>query len=639
MGDSSPIGRFIRWALPGVLAGVLSMPGRAETAHPSALYISPAGHNFRADAMPLQTAETVKASLEIAAKLGIRRVYWRGFQETYLLAHARFRKENFLIGSYWDWLRELDEKRGIHQAALRASGSLGIEIWGVWGLFDLGSDPREDAYCGAAAGMGPMVFEDTIRIDHPEAVPKDRQGIRTQCGSIRFQDPEIRRTLISRLVAIMDKGYDGLLLYTYAETLSLWFSGEFDRGAEGPLSSGEVTAFVRELRAGLLAKNKRLALQIDPRPVFRDTASPWLGLTPDVNTVGQVVIAWKDWLREGLLDEIVVAVPEGSQEDAARLAEEIMRDFPGTPVVLLSRRGKVPSSRAMIAVDARSPDFRARFLERALTADPLRLWAQTTSAPLISPGLLKSADSAAVVAAIGSLKDKPMIPWAPELLRIIRSHPGFPVRQQAAETLGSWGVAAAEMFDSLAADTDASVRRVAFQAAATLPVENRSRWLAPALRDADPYNRWIAVRGLSVTPRSSDSARVISGILQQDPDPTVRSAAAWMVRPGMEVGPGLFAALKERFIALHQEPAWRWEFRTVGAALLRSGPDGLEFLQACLSRTKPPGIADSAWRVIYVPQDGAALNLVDSSQAAEACRAYPRTPPAPQHPGHQPPPK
>ncbi|MCX6934995.1 MAG: HEAT repeat domain-containing protein [Verrucomicrobia bacterium] len=515
-----------------------------------------------------------------------------------------------------------------------------MEIWGVWGLFDLGSDPREDAYCGSAAGFGPLVFEDTIRIDHPEAVPKDSHGIRTQCGTIRFIDPIIRRTLIDRLTAIMDQGYDGLLLYTYSENLSLWFLGEFDRGSEGPLSASEVTTFVRELRAVLRAKKKHLALQIDPRTSFRDGPSPWLGLSPDVNNVGRVPIAWKDWLREGLLDEIVVAVPEGSKDEAVKLAEEIMQDFPKIPVVLLARHDPIPPSRAMAAVDARrSTNFQARFLEKARSLKPIRDWAKNSTTPLTDPQSLKKADSAAIVPAFLSLKTKPQIPWIPDLLSVIRSHPEFPVRQQAAETLGSWGIAATEALDSLITDKDSSVRRVAFQAAAELPPPSRIRWLEPALRDTDPYNRWIAVRGLLVTPGPTDSARVISGILQNDPDPTVRSAAAWMVRPGMTESPELFSALKNRFIALHDEPAWRWEFRTVGDALLRSGPDGLKFLHACLSKTKPPEIADSAWRVLYVPQDGAALKLVDSSQAAEACRAYLGRPPASQHPEHEPPTK
>ena len=630
MEDSFLIVRLIHWATPALLAGAVGMTGLAETVTPSALYVSPAGHNWRADGMPLHKASEVEASLRIAAKLGIQRVYWRGFQETYLLKHAYFRKENFLLSSYWDWLRELDGKRGIHQAAVKTSAELGMEIWGVWGLFDLGSDPREDAYCGSAAGFGPLVFEDTIRIDHPEAVPKDRHGIRTQCGTIRLIDPSIRRALIDRLTAIMDQGYDGLLLYTYSENLSLWFLVEFDLGSEGPLSASEVTMFVRELRTALKAKNKRLALQIDPRTSFRDGPSPWLGLSPDVNNVGRIPIAWKDWLRDGLLDEIVVAVPEGSMDKAVKLAEEIMRDFPKIPVVLLARHDPIPTSDARIAVDARrSISFQARFLEKAQSLKPLRDWAKNRTTPIKDSESLEKVDSAATVAALLTLKTKPQASMIPALLRAIRSHPEFPVRQQAAETLGSWGIAATEALDSLVTDKDASVRRVALQAAADLPPPSRTRWLKPALHDDDPYNRWIAVRGLLGTLQVSESTRIISEMLEHDPHPTVRSAAAWMVRPGMEMSPELFNALKNRFVSLHDDPAWRWEFRTVGDALLRAGKEGRDFLLTCLSKRKFPKLYDSAWRVLFIPQNGVGLELVDTSQATKSYLAYPSKEPPP----------
>ena len=591
---------------------------------PTALYISPAGHNFRSDGMPLQSAESVRASLLLSAKMGIKRVYWRGYQEQYLNRHALIRPANFSLFEYWEWLRELDENRGIHRAALQTAAEAGMEIWGVIGLFDHGSDPREDAYCGAASGFGPAIYTDSLRMEFPGEIPKDREGIRSQCGTIRLTNPLVRKKFIDRLSTLMDEGYQGLLLYTYTENLSLWFPGEFDRGKIGPLTAEEVTLFIRELRGELVKKNKRLALQIDPREAFRHLPSPWLGLTPTVNTIGNVPVAWEEWLSEGLLDEVVFSVPPGAEAESVAFAEEIAQKFPKVPVSLLARQAW-PKSSCSLAVDARSPEWRTQFQRRAESEVALQLWAECTDARAPELTTIFGSDSAAVVAALASATGSPSSPMALSVVSLVKHRNEFPLRAQAGETLGAWGAEASEALTLLAQDEDPSIRRVAFSAANKLtPFELARPLLDQAIRDPDPYNRWVGFRGLARASMDSTLQGAVVETLKNDPDPTVRSVAAWLVRPGMKIEPALFEALCARFVALHEDTSWSWEFRTVGDALYGNGPDGRAFLEECLKKEENANLADSAWRCLFVRQNGGNLDLVDLPTALKAYETYPK---------------
>jgi len=614
MGDLFPVARLLC---------VFCLIGGAIAQEPDALYISPAGHNYRADAMPLQSAETVRASLLLAREMGIRRVYWRGFQERYLNRHGKFQKENHLLADYWSWLRELDETRDIHRAAVKAGEEAGLEMWGVFGLFDLGSDPREDAYAAAAAGHGPAVFDDSLRLEFPDEIPKDRHGIRSQCGTLRFTNPEVRKKLIARLVALMDEGYQGLLLYTYSENLSLWFEGEFDRHGGGPLTGEEVTLFVRELRGALVKTNKRLALQVDPRAAFRYLPSPWLGLTSTANVIGNISIAWKDWLRDGVVDEIIFSVPVDAGPEAVALAKEMTEQFPKTGFSLLARNTIPPPSSIALTVDARSVDWRAKFLHRALSVNELRPWAESVEGRPV----LSAADSATVVATMSALCKSPSSASAIWLTDQVRNRHEFSVRQQAGETLGTWGSAAAEPLTALAADEDPAIRRVAFNAATKLASFEQARPLLElAIRDADAYNRWVGFRGMGRAPMDAAWQGILASAISSDPDPAVRSVAAWLVRPGIACEPGLFEALSKHFIALHREPSWNWEFRTVGNALINCGAKGRTFLEACLAQKEDANLADSSWRCLFVPQDGGKLNLVQLPEALKAYDLHPHKP-------------
>jgi len=604
------LSRAARFFLGVVVAAAFAASELALAAEPPSVYISPAGHNFRAEAMPLHSAKDVTASLELVKALGVKRVYWRGFQEDYLMRHAVVRKANFQLADYWDWMRETSEKGAIHKAALAVKG---LEVWGVFGLFDLGSDPREDAYCGAAAGYGPAVYQDSLREKYPEEIPLDIMGIRRECGPIRLRDPAIRRELIERLTALMDQGYAGLLLYTYAENLSLWHEGEFGT----PLEREEVEAFLRELKSAM--KGRKLGLQVDAREAFRQGPAPWLGLTPNTNTVGQISVAWEDWARKGLLDEVVFSIAPGAVAEATALCEEMMPKYPKVRFSLLTRETLPPESACPLTVDTRSSGFRAKFLERAEGSADLRAWAQGAKGEV--PELASLKDSAAITATLAALAKKPSAEASKWLVEILKGHLEFPVRQQAADTLAAWKKA--DLIHELASSDDPGVRRVAYYAANKLePFEKARPILERAVDDADAYNRWVGFRGLGRAPLDARMQDIlIRGLADQDA--TVRCVAAWLVRPGQKVPPALFNALSDRFVALHDEETWFWEYRTMGDALLNCGAAGRAFLEKCLADQNDAKLADSSWRCLYIPQSGGRLELVTKAHAEAAYRAYP----------------
>jgi hypothetical protein len=598
-----------------LLAGAFSllMPlGRAA----EAVYISPASINYRSREMPLHTAEEVRNVVRALRDMGVRRIYWRGFQEEYLLRHAFFRKENLPLHAYWAWVRELADERRIHAAALDEARELGMEVWGVWGLFDLGSDSREDAYCGAAAGFGPSVFEDTLRVDHPDKVPEDRFGIRRQAGTICLEDSRVRGTLVNRLMGILNEGYSGLLVYTYSETLSLDFIGEFD-GGERQLTAGGVKAFFVEMAAAAKAAKKSLALQIDARPAFRDGPSPWLGLTPDVNTVGDVALDWRGWLKSGIIQEVVISGPSDSEDKGRSLARDLMKEWPTARVHRLSREGLPSEGDENVVVDVRAAGFRSLFHQAATNYPALRDWcgAETNS-------LDKCGSSAAVVEWFRENAGNP--PLAADVLAcVVRRFNVYPVREQLAEALQKSGIAGRTVITELIASKDDDVRRIGYQAASGNAAIALQSWVETALSDPDPQIRWIAARALAGYPDPDERDRLIAAVIHDDPHPTVRSAAAWAVRAGSQPSAGVVAGLQQHFRDLHRAASPPWEAIPVGHALVRSGPRGVEFLRSLLASPGKASLADSAWRALYLPQDGSKLALTDPRLAQSYRRKHP----------------
>ena len=274
---------------------------------------------------PVDSPATVDALFDwLGGTYGIRRVYWRGEQDRMWLEHYLFRPENALYYDWWTgWVGHLSGEVRTDDLAVAAARRRGMQIYVFDGLF-------EHAAQGDVGGCGqfPYSNEDKLRIEHPEWCPVDRFGERIAPGPIEFCYPEARKALIERYVDhVTGPGYDGISFYTYVENMGMRFDGEFgyndpivqefqrrygvdirtqpfDRDAWGKLRGEYVTQFLRELHEALSAAGKKLSVVL--RPDKPHLPQRWLCLQTEVLCQGNVYLDWETWVKEGIVDELVL---------------------------------------------------------------------------------------------------------------------------------------------------------------------------------------------------------------------------------------------------------------------------------------------------------------------------------------------
>ncbi len=284
---------------------------------------------------------------------GVSRIYWRGAQShmwdsEYQVGVERPNQHDWSNG----WKRHLYRDEKINEAAVEAAHSRGMEIFAYAGLFEHGVQPDVGIIC-------PYLFEDRLRIEHPEWCPVDRWGERRSPGPISFCYPEARKLIIDRYVDYITRmGYDGINFYTYVENVGIRYLDEF--GFNEPivaefsklhpdvdlrhdtLTEAQkldwyqcrgifVTQFVRELHAALSAKGKRLSMILDS--VEPDYPQPWWG--KDAPGQGMIRLDWEAWVAEGIVDELWVQL--GATADQTALLDRLLTVCEGTDVKLTMR--------------------------------------------------------------------------------------------------------------------------------------------------------------------------------------------------------------------------------------------------------------------------------------------------------------
>ena len=296
--------------------------------HPSGLgaYISTGDNHWLGSWLPIDSPEAIDTSFDLLARLGVRRVYWRGLEEAAWLETGHVREENCRYASFWRWIRQLYEEVAPDRLAVEAAHRRGMEIWGVSALFDWGSSADTPCF-----GDFPHQAESRLRLDHPEWVPVDRSGLLRQGGPIELAYPEARQALVELHAKLVRRdGYDGVLFLTYAENYSTRFQDEFGfndpiveefkrrTGVDlrnGPFTRtgsrydwyalrGEyVTQFLRELRGELEKDGTKLGFFINPQqPHF---TQPW-NVPELMLTAGHIYLDLETWIREKLVDRFIV---------------------------------------------------------------------------------------------------------------------------------------------------------------------------------------------------------------------------------------------------------------------------------------------------------------------------------------------
>jgi len=320
------IGLSTRGVMSMVIIALANSPlANAQPAEEHCDVLVSVGDNLRALGwQPVDSPAAIDAMFEVASKTyNARRIYWRGERSW----HRDFKvgKEHPLHYDYHKrWAHHLFEEVKIDDLAIAAAHRYGMEIYFYTALFDHGPQPDVGI-------LAPYLFEDRLRIEHPEWCPVDRWGERRQPGPIDFCHPEARKALVSRYVTdLTNYGYDGICFYTYTENFGFRYPDEtgfnepivrefkrrygvdirteqFDKEAWYKLRGEYLTQFFRELHGALAAKGKKLSISLWPEnPHFpRPWYATFAAKPGGVSGAGQIYMDWERWVREGIIDELI----------------------------------------------------------------------------------------------------------------------------------------------------------------------------------------------------------------------------------------------------------------------------------------------------------------------------------------------
>jgi hypothetical protein len=289
-------------------------------------YISTGDNHWLGESLPVDSRASIEASFDLLARLGVRRVYWRGLEEATWVDTMQVREENCRYASAFHWFTQLSREVHPDRVAVEAAHRRGMEIWGVGTLVDWGGAADAPNF-----GDFPGGFESRLRLEHPEWVPVDRSGLLRQAGPIEFAYPQAREALVDlHMKHVRQDGYDGVLLISYAENYSMRFQDEF--GYSDPIVRqfqrrtkvdlrtqpftrqgsrydwyalrGEyLTQYLRQLKAELRRDGRKLGIFVNPQqPHF---TQPW-NVPELMLTAGHVYCDLETWVREGIVDHLLV---------------------------------------------------------------------------------------------------------------------------------------------------------------------------------------------------------------------------------------------------------------------------------------------------------------------------------------------
>ena len=665
-------------------------------------YISVGDNDWVWQSPPVNSRASIEALFDCLQKVfNVQRIYWRGIQSQDIAENYLVRPENFQGSAFWEWERHLVQKVGTTTAAVEAAHRRGLDFWGFTALFDHGGHPRIDA-----AKLGtPAPIEDRLRIEHPEVVPVDRHGIRRQAGPIELAYEDVRTQLVYRYVDLVNRcDYDGLMFYTYVEHFSLRFEDEygyndpivdefrrrygqdirkenFDKNAWYRLRGEYVTSFLRELHAALAKHGKKLGVAIDPQDPH--LPAPWL-CARDIRPTGRIYMDWETWVREGIVDEIMVYC-NGSLEAALNTAVAVTAGtdchvstlhsapFPphhahfadsGVQRVMVGSydyiEWGVKEPQTADALDGEAPLTKLRAL-RQVEEKQLTVPLAKVTACLRDPNVLVRRQTIRTLTAIGGDEARSAVAAA-----LDDAETG--VRCVALDALTKLGGAGtpARVFAAIRARTSFQFENAATSCLANLP-ETLTSEIVAGCRDPDPQVRRVTVFALGrgnrrpkATPeliraladpvdyvrfcagyslsRSTADPAVGDALLQRlavEEHPSVRNRIAitlgqcfrsnsrWVSQRQLAA----LRALERCFQSLGQSPGppdADWSFRPVGNALLGLGPRGREALERMLTQTVDPQFADLIWRVLHVPQTGWNYVTCTEAEAAEGYRQHPK---------------
>ena len=493
---------------------------------------------------PVDSPATIDAMMEWMSKTyGIKRLYWRGGQTMMWDKHFKIGKEKPLQYDWVTWKHHLYNDLKINEAAVSAAKRNGMEVFLYTGLFEFGVQPDIGI-------VGPYLFEDELRIEHPEWCPVDRWGQRRCPGPISFCYPEARKLVIRRYVDNLESyGYDGINFYTYVENCGIRYEDEFGfnqpivdefnkeypnvdlRKDELTASQKEhwyrcrgrfVTEFLRELHAALAARHKKMSMILDAKQP--DYAQPWW--SKEIAGTGRVRMDWRTWVKEGLVDEIWVQL--GPVKDQRKTLDLLLEECKGTPVKLTVR-----------AVDPFDAGW-GKYVASGVTPIAVITWARN--------GIERFA----------------LEPTSVDTL----SHPDWRLRLQTLTDIEAGQIKAdSASIAALVNDSHVLVRRRVMMAIGTLKAADQVAILEQGLLDGESSVRLAAAGSLAKVNRPQSVAKVMAALESYHYFQMKEACIEALAAMKQEALPQLMAGMKSSSVAVREVSI---------RALCKAGADGFD---------------------------------------------------------------
>jgi len=264
----------------------------------------------------LDTPEHIRAALaQWQGMGGITTVYWR--ISSWIIGNYHVhRKKGYEW--YYDPLRDIEALCDPRAEALSACRALGMKLYAYFTIYDEGS-PTSVLY----GDKSPFPWQSRFTIEHPEFLACDRTGRKRHHGVMEYWRPEVRRYKTGQACRFLDAyDYDGVYICTRshsppAETADAYGFNDvvvaefqrrfgvdirtekFDVQAWRDLRGEGLTLFLRELRGELQRRGKKLAIGV-----------PRLGIIGP--PYGNMTLPWRTWVKEKLIDELVIGVKSGN---------------------------------------------------------------------------------------------------------------------------------------------------------------------------------------------------------------------------------------------------------------------------------------------------------------------------------------
>ncbi|MBM3477525.1 MAG: hypothetical protein FJX75_30005, partial [Armatimonadetes bacterium] len=299
-----------------LLSGLLGLASTAPAAE-NAVNVSWGDHIVVGEGLgKLDTPEKIAGAMDEWQRLTeARTIYWR-VSDWYIGEYMECRPGGF--PRYFEEVARIRAAFDPLACAVEAAHQRGMRIYAYHTIYDEGSPP-EVKYGDST----PFIWQSRFTIEHPEYLACDRAGDKRQWGVLEYAYPEARQYAIGVFTRLVeDHAFDGIYVctrthsrpadqadqYGFNEPVAVAYreaygvdprTQDFDVQKWRDLRGGFLTQLVRELRAEMNGRGKRVAIAIPRGEII---GPPY----------GNMTLQWRDWVREKLIDELAIGVSSGN---------------------------------------------------------------------------------------------------------------------------------------------------------------------------------------------------------------------------------------------------------------------------------------------------------------------------------------